>query len=258
VAAKTKFGDSVRFCVLCVVLIWVIHAIVFFAHEYAHSGTAWMLGYKENPWALEYGRFNLSNLVLFGEVDENVDYQSIFAQGRGLAAAWIAFAGMGMNALLYGFSRMLLRRQSVRNNPFFLLCIFWFCFMNVGNFYDYVPVRTFASHGDIANMRRGLNVSPWLILVVLGYPTALAIWHFFARILREALPRITHGVKPQQVFTVLTSAFLMFGYFGASGLSGYGEVSQVLSGISALAAPAVALLCSPLVSDTRIESSRRD
>ena len=37
-------------------LMWAAHACVFFAHEYAHSFTAWLLGWKSNPLALHYPR----------------------------------------------------------------------------------------------------------------------------------------------------------------------------------------------------------
>jgi hypothetical protein len=77
-----SWAGQTRFWVLCIALIWGMHSVAYFVHEYAHSGTAWLLGYKSNPLAIEYGRFNLPNRLTFHEVDENVDYPSIFAQGH--------------------------------------------------------------------------------------------------------------------------------------------------------------------------------
>jgi len=241
-----RSGARARFFLLCIALIWVTHAITYFAHEYAHSGTAWLLGYKSNPLALDYGRLSVSNVLFLGQVDENVDYRAIFAQGQGRAAALIAFAGMGIgNGLLYLLSRLVLRRDPVRRRTWLYLGTFWFCLMNVGNFYDYVPIRTFASHGDIAHIQQGLNLSPWMTVIVLGYPIAWILWHFFARILPETLRIISPDSRFGQTALVLTCAFLIFGYYGASGYFGYGEVSHVLSGISMLAAPGVAAACWP-------------
>jgi len=160
-AVKRTLAGQTRFWLWCIALIWVTHSVAYFAHEYAHSGSAWLLGYKSNPLAIEYGRFNLANVVTLRQVDENVDYGTIFAQGHGWAAAGIAFAGAGIgNGLLYLMSRLLLRRQSIRHRKPVFLCLFWLCLMCVGNFYDYVPIRTFASHGDIAHITQGLRVSP--------------------------------------------------------------------------------------------------
>lgn len=241
-----RWGAGARFLGLTLALIWTTHAIAFFAHEYAHSGAAWLLGYKANPLAIDYGGFNLPNLLFFSQVDENVAYDPIFGQGHGPAAALIAFAGMGIaNSLLYLLSRLLLRRESVRDKSLLFHFVFWFCFMNVGNFYDYVPIRTFASHGDMAHIAQGLNISPWAVLIVLGYPTEWAMWHFFARLLPDALPLLAPDSRFRQAVVVIACAAVMFGYFGGSGYFGYGEVSRILSGISILAAPGVAVACWP-------------
>jgi hypothetical protein len=243
---STGLPGRMRFLALCIAFIWVTHTVALFAHEYAHTFTAWLLGCKSNPLALHYGGFHLANLLFLGQVDENVDYSAIIAQGRGHAAALIAFAGAGLgNGLLYLLSRLLLDREATRRRPNMFLFLFWFCLMNIGNFYDYVPVRTFASHGDMARITQGLRISPWLLLIVAGYPTAWAVWHFFARILPEAFPFVAPDARGLQAFLVAVSAFLMFGFFGASGLFGYGDVSQVLSGISLLAVPGVAATCWP-------------
>ena len=39
----------------------------------------------------------------------------------------------------------LLRWPTVRGNALLFMFVFWFNFMNVGNFFDYVPIRTFVS-----------------------------------------------------------------------------------------------------------------
>jgi hypothetical protein len=147
---RSPFSATVAFLILCLVFVWTAHCLALYAHEYTHSGGAWILGWKSNPLALEYGRFSRANLHFFGEVDENVDYPTIFAQGHPRAAALIAFAGIFANGLLYLLCRLLLRKESIRSRPLLFRFFFWLCFMCVGNFYDYIPVRTFATHGSRA------------------------------------------------------------------------------------------------------------
>ncbi len=239
-------AGRVRFLSLCILFVWVTHSIAFFSYEYAHSTAAWLLGYKSSPFELDYGKFNLANLFLLGQVDENVDYRAIFAQNHGHAAAFIAFAGSGIgNDLLYVVSLLLLWKEAVRRRPQFFLFLFRLNFMCVGNFYDYVPIRTFASHGDIANITHGLGVSPWFVVAVAGYPTALAMWYFFSRTLKDASSLLVPDSRGLQATLAAICAFLMLGYFGASGLFGCGDVSQALSGLSLLAMPGITVACWP-------------
>ncbi|HXK10856.1 MAG TPA: hypothetical protein VMT70_14490 [Vicinamibacteria bacterium] len=236
----------VQRCVLSIAVLWCAHSLVYFLHEYAHSTTAWLLGEMANPLAIEYGHLTIGNALFLGQVDEGVDYDAIFARRHGPAAALIGFAGAGIgNGPLYLLSLLSLKSAWVRSRRPLLLLSFWLCFMCVGNFYDYVPIRTFTARGDIAHIARGLGVSPWLVLAVLGYPTAWAMWHFFARVLPRASAVLAHGDWVGQAALSVVCAFLMFGYFGGSGLFGYGEVSQALSGISVLAVPGIAVACWP-------------
>ncbi len=241
-----NFASRVRFLLLCIFSIWITHYIAFFSHEYAHATTAWLLGYKADPLALDYGRFTLGNVLLLEQVDENVDYRAIFAQNHGHAAAFIAFAGAGIgNVPLYVVTLLLLWKEAVKRRRRLFLFLFWLNLMCVGNFYDYVPIRTFASHGDIANITHGLKISPWVVVAVAGYPTALAMWYFFARTLKDASSLLVPGSRGLQATLVMICAFLMFGYFGASGLFGYGDVSQTLSGLSLFSIPGISLACWP-------------
>ena len=243
----TNRRSVLRFWLLTILMMWVTHVIAYFCHEYSHSFVAWLSGFRSNPFAIEYGGLNIGNVLLQVQVDDDVSYPAILAQGHGHIAALIAFAGMGFgNGLLYLLSRCLLRSERVRLHVPLFVFSFWLCFMNVANFYDYVPIRTFTTHGDIAYLSQGLGISPWLILIALGYPTVWAMWHLFARLLPDTFQLLPHGSKVQSTILVAVCAFVMFDYFGASGLSGYGEVSSTLSGISMLSSPMVAAICWPV------------
>jgi hypothetical protein len=226
--------------------VWLAHALAFFLHEFGHSFAAWIAGYKMNPWALNYGHLSVSNLLLMVDIDENVDYAPIFAAGKGYVASAIAFAGVFANAAFYiasGWLYSSCRKQGRRSCGLFA---FLLCLMNVGNFFDYVPVRTFAPHGDMATLEKGLGVSLWWIIIVLGLPFAAAIWHFFARLLPDARIFLYSNKRLRQIVLVAFSAFVFFVFFGASGIHGYGEPSHLISAFSAAVLfPVALILCWP-------------
>jgi hypothetical protein len=135
--------------------------------------------------------------------------------------------------------------------------VFWFNFMNVGNFFDYVPIRTFASHGDIAHIVQGFGTSPGVAVVVLGIPTAIAMWYFFARTLPMALGWMAPS-SVQRGLIVTLCVVIMFGYFGLVGIEGYGQTSHALSLLSLCLIPVMLILCWPTRRwmRARIEASR--
>ena len=179
------------FVVTSLICILLAHYAAVLPHEYAHSFMAFALGYKSDPLVIHFGGTSVGNLVSLININEQVDYAPMFARADGRAAALTGFAGPGLaNGSLYLLSLFLLRRPGVQRNVLLYMLVFWFNFMNVANFYDYVPIRTFASGGDIGHITQGLGLSPWTALVVLGIPTAIAMWFLFTRTLPRALGRM--------------------------------------------------------------------
>jgi len=239
--------DIVRLWLWFVPLLWLAHALGYLVHEYAHSIAAWALGFKANPLALDYGHLSVQNLALLSDIDENVDYRAIFAAGHGYLAAMVAVAGVLLgNGIFCLISRKLYSLAKERNRPAQALFALLFCLMNVGNFLAYVPVRTFATHADMAHVEAGLHISPWWIATILGAPFAAAILHFFARLLPDAHGYLFPDGFISQVMLVLVSAFTVFVFFGSAGLRGYGEASHWISIASSCGLfPLAAILCWP-------------
>ena len=238
--------SAVVFWAYFVLLSWLAHALGYFLHEFGHSFTAWISGYKASPLALTYGHLTPANLLIQSDIEENVEYGPIFAAGKGTLAALIAGAGVFANIVLYLGSRKLYSISKRRDwKPAGLFC-FLFCLMNAGNFIDYVPVRTFTTHGDMVTLERGLQISPWWVLVVAGIPFAWAIWRFLHILLPDARYFLFPESQVRQIALVVTSCFMMFGYYGSSGLHGYGEMSRRISLFSVLVIlPAALILCWP-------------
>jgi hypothetical protein len=218
------------FIVLTLVLLWVIHAVAFFPHEYAHSFSAWLLGWKTNPLALDYGGLNTGNIVAQFDIDENVDYDPIFAAHHDVEAAFIAVAGMAIgNGLTYLVSRWGYRRARKDGARTWALACYWLCVASVGNFIDYVPIRTFTTHGDMHTVERGLHCSPWWVAIILGVPGLLAVFHFLLRLAPDALRWLFPDSRGRRNVMVVLTSFAVFGFYGAAvGWSGYGPTAHVL------------------------------
>ena len=235
------------FWLIFVLLLWVAHALGYLLHEYAHSFTAWALGYKANPLALDYGHLSFQNVAILSDIDENVDYASIFKAGKGHLVSLVAVAGVLLgNCIFYAISRELYSVANKRNRQVLGLFAFLFCLMNVGNFWCYVPVRTFTTHADMANVEAGLHISPWWVAVVIGFPFAVAIWHFFARLLPDARSLLFRDETVPKIILTVVSSFTVFAFFCSAGLHGYGKASHGISVLSScLLFPLALVLCWP-------------
>ncbi len=182
---------------------WLTHALGYLVHEYAHSFSAWAVGYKADPLALNYGPLTLGNAAFLLDVDENVQYGPMFAAGKGYLASLVAVAGVLFgNGFLYVGARRFYSQAMQRRRDVLVLFALMLCLMNVGNFLCYVPVRTFATHADMATLEKGLHASPWWIITVLGIPFAIAIWHYFAKLLPDACGFFFGGNRIPQVALV--------------------------------------------------------
>lgn len=233
-----------KFALITPIFLIFSHYLAVFPHEYAHSFMAWILGVKANPLNLEYGGTGLYNLLLLGHIDENVDYSMIFASGHPAYAAVIAFAGAGIaNGSLFAISYFLLKKKSIQQIPSLFYFLFLFNLMNLGNFYDYVPIRTFADFDDVHNFVRGFAISPWWVYAVGGYIVAFLIWQFFRKTMIAACLHLQLVEMAQKASLMIVCVCILFGYFGGFphvyflGQEAVGEITYFLCATSWLAIP---------------------
>ncbi|WP_133128446.1 hypothetical protein [Legionella nagasakiensis] len=229
---------KIKLILLTPLFLLLTHYLAVFPHEYAHSFMAWVLGYKSNPLAINYGGTSWPNLLLLTHIDEQVDYAMIFSAGHNHEAALIAFAGAGIaNGLLFILSFWLLSRERVQQQPYLFYFMFLFNLMNLGNFYDYVPIRTFVTHGDVAHVVMGLGISPWGVYACGGYLVACLIWHFFTRTMILAFISLNFVSTSLKASLMVLCVAVLFGFFAIPGFFGYGDISYFLSATSFLAIP---------------------
>jgi len=238
-----KKNNLLALFLLTPIFFLITHAIAYLTHEYAHSFSAWAFGYKHNPFGLSYGNASLENILLLEQVSENVDYD-VFRVNHPWIAAFVAFAGFGVgNLFLYIISIVALFKKQIKS-PYYIYFFLWLAVMNLGNFIDYVPGRTFATHGDIAGIITFLNISPWWIMVIIGYPICYSVWHFYSRVLPYSYRKLEINRIPQSIILILISITL-FMFFGAVGAEGYGDLSRLIALLSIYMTPIVVIACWP-------------
>lgn len=238
-------ASSLKLIILTPIFLLLSHNLAFFLHEYAHSFMAWFLGYKMHPLDLYYGGNSLANLLLLIDVNENINYSSLFHTAPGFKITLIAFAGPGIaNGLLYLLSYYYLKSPKPKSHPYLFYFIFCFNLMNLGNLYDYVPLRTFSGSGDVEHFVQGLGISPWIIFVVFGYIVALAIYYFFKKTLQSAYLNLQLGNAGKASLMILSVLFI-FGYFAVPGIIDTATISHFLGLASVIAIPGIILVLWP-------------
>lgn len=107
---------------------------------------------------------------------------------------------------------------------------------SIGNFIDYVPVRTFTDgtdlYQDMFAMEKGFGWSPWTLLVVFGLPTLIALLYFFLRIEPSTLRWLFPNSPANRAVMVIVTTFALFAFYGAAGWSDGGPVSHQMSVVS--------------------------
>jgi len=191
------------------------HYLAVFPHEYMHSFMAWALGFKENPFLINYGGTNWQNLLFLRNIDENVNYLKIYNEGYTYSTAIIAFSGAGIaNVLLFALSQYLLNKKNIQQRIYTYYFLFWFNLMNLGNFYDYVPIRTFAKSGDVYIIVTALQISAWLIYILFGYAVCYLMWRFFSKTLIKAYQHLNTTSNIHKATLLSLCTIILFGYFG--------------------------------------------
>src|SRR5579863_981413 len=106
----------IKLIFLTPIFILLAHYLVVFTHEYAHAFTAWILGYKNSPFDLNYGGISLGNLLLLSDIDQKVDNNFIYSLGHPGHVALIAFAGPGIIIFLYFITFLLIHTIKIKKN----------------------------------------------------------------------------------------------------------------------------------------------
>lgn len=230
----TSVSNTVFFILFTICLIFISRYVMALTHEYSHSVLAWLLNAKSLPFDIYYGDWTLLN------VDEAVDYRSLYDNGRTWTLAAIALMPTFINAIIYVICLCILL-SAKKLNRWLYAGIFWFGMLNLSEIFAYIPIRTFGTHGDMHNLQFALNISPWWIYLPGSLLVGGAIWHFFHHPIFISFNRMQLTVW-QRLFYLFFVIFVLFFVFGSVGFSSYGDVSHVFSGTSMAFAPVLFVL----------------
>lgn len=226
------------------VMVLLAHYAAVIPHEFAHSLVAWMVGINDQPGNIDWGGTSLLNVLLLADIDENVDYTAAMDAGKHWQAAVTAFAGPGLvNGGLFLITRFLITKPWLRTRPVIANFLFWFLLMNLGNLYDYVPMRVFADHGDVHNFSAGSGVDPWIIYVVGSYLVLWAIVDLYRTSLPLGMQLSGFFTPLARGVTLVVATIVIFGYYAnPSLLAGSDLRLQVLAATSIMAIPPIIIL----------------
>jgi|SRR6185437_4199078 len=243
-----KKPTTANLILLTPIFILLSHYIAVFIHEYAHAFTAWILGYKDSPFDLNYGGTSLGNLLLLSNIDQNVNNNLIYASGHPGYVAFIAFAGPGIIILLFFLSSWLIQNKQTKRHPYLLYFLLFFNLWCLGGTYAYVPVRTFTPHGvmvDVLDIEQALHISPWLIYFFVGYLVIFMVWQFFSKNLLSIYANVGISSTTGRVSLMTLCVLILFGYCGLAGFVNHGEISHFISATSFLSIPGIIFLLWP-------------
>lgn len=209
------------FLLVTIITLFASRHTMVLLHEWTHSSTAWILGHKEQPLAIHYGNWTLL------DVNENVDYNTLYTSGQSITASLIAVSALLTNLLLFLLCILLLSLRQIKQNKWMYQFIFWFAVMNIiGELFSYVPVRTFVGNrGDIGHFVYGLKISPWAVFLPGIAIVGISLWHLFAKEIPKFFRTMSlNTLVSQRIFLGLTVMVIFF-WFGASAFNDYGPDS---------------------------------
>jgi len=187
-----------------IVTYFVIQSIIVVAHEHAHSGAAWLLGYTSTPFTVMWG-----NPITIMGWDEGVPYDDLF-HSRGCAAeAIIGGVPLLMHVILVAVSLLYLWRRAapMRASVFFI----WYlvAVMNLAELVAYIFMRPFIPNGDTGRFNEGFDISPWPLFFV-GSAFILASMWILARRIAPQIDLKTDGSLLEHKAITWSAGFVMF------------------------------------------------
>ncbi|MGI4730192.1 MAG: hypothetical protein ACRYFW_00410 [Janthinobacterium lividum] len=189
---------------------FALQALMIVLHEFAHSTTAWALGYTPTPLTVVWG-----NLVTMQGWDEGVPYDALFA-GRGhVAEAAIGGAPLAMHVLFVVALTIWLRSAGAITRPVVFFSGYWFLVLNLAELVAYLWMRPFIATGDTGRFNQGMDLSPWILFVCgsVFLAGALSIFH------GHIVPKVASAVRGRRLACaaiLVATGFVLF--LWASGL----------------------------------------
>ncbi|MCK9593952.1 MAG: hypothetical protein M0Q91_18280 [Methanoregula sp.] len=202
---QEEIRDTAIYSAIALATYFFIQSVIVIIHEHIHSTTAYLMGHMQDPLAIVWG-----NPLTLDGWDEGVSYSALFSAGLGTDSAIIAVMPLIFHAVIVTCGLYLLLSPALVKRKWGFHLIFWLVVMNLMELIAYMPMRAFATNGDIGNINHGLGLSAW----VLFFPGTLLIliWLYllFGRVLPRANVIIAGDSRSVRYALLCLSAFFVF------------------------------------------------
>ncbi|MDO9034372.1 MAG: hypothetical protein Q7U51_04130 [Methanoregula sp.] len=239
---QSKIRDAIFYSAIALATYFFLQSVIVIIHEHIHSTTAYLLGHMQNPLAIVWG-----NPLTLNGWDEGVSYSALFSAGNGTDAAIIAIMPLIFHAVVVTCGLYLLLSPALVTRKWGFHLIFWLVIINLMELIAYMPMRAFATNGDIGNINHGLGLSPWALF----FPGTLLIltWLYllFYRVLPRANVIIAGDSQAVRYALLCLSAFFVFDWRSIFRvvLLPFPETGWVIGFAGTIACVLVIVLCRP-------------
>jgi hypothetical protein len=196
--------DWIRFTLLTIATYLALQTIIVVAHEYAHSITAWLLGYIPSPLTVIWG-----NPVTIRGWDEGVPYDRLFPSGGNPSEAVTGGIPLLMHTIFVIVGLYFLARPKPTERRPLFYAVYWFVVINLTELVAYLVMRPFAGSGDTGRFNEGLEISPWFLFVAGTVFILIALWVLMGRVMPR-LDVVVDGSRTKHWIVVWMTAFIMF------------------------------------------------
>ena len=183
---------------------FAIQSVVAIAHEFAHSTTAWLLGYTSTPFTVVWG-----NPITIVGWDEGVPYDDLFHAPGHPAEAAIGGMPLLMHAVLVVLCLYVLLRSDRNSSRLTFFGFYVLILFNLAELVAYIVMRPFIPRGDTGRFNEGLAISPWPLFAGGMLFLIVALW-LFARRVGPKIDFWTDGSLLEHRSITWFAGFIMF------------------------------------------------
>lgn len=200
-----QIKEAFKYLIIVVVSFLALQSIVVVMHEFTHSTVAWLLGYMKNPSDIVWG-----NPIMMTGWDEGVSYHRLFSSQHSPAESAIGFSPIVVHSTIIILGLFMMQRKRFQEKKWFFHILYWFVIANFMELIAYIPMRSFASSGDVGHFNHGLNLSPWFVFVIGTMAVAAGLFILFTKILPQMFAVFAQGNRLTQWMILIMTAFILF------------------------------------------------
>ena len=203
--SKEQVKESLGYLVIVVISFLLLQSVVVVMHEFTHSTVAWLFGCMKNPGDIVWG-----NPITMTGWDEGVSYSKLFSGRHTVVESIIGSSPLFVHISIITLGIVLMLSKWLRKKKWVFHIIYWFVVANYMELIAYIPMRTFASHGDVGHFNHGLNLSPWFVFIIGTFGVVAGLFVLFKKVLPEMFELFAKDNRLTQWIILVLTAFILF------------------------------------------------